>query len=81
MANDRRVHARTADGVEIVRYDRAGKWYAEPTDGNRRRQLRFADVIELATQEGSTTHLRLPGGEAFDRGVQRRQSQGSAATS
>jgi hypothetical protein len=26
---DRTVHADLSDGTQIVRYDRAGKWYAE----------------------------------------------------
>lgn len=71
MDYDRRVHARTSDGAEIVRYDRAGKWYLEPTDGTRRRQLTLAEAIDLATQPDSTTFLRLPGGGAFDRAVRR----------
>ena len=35
--NDRRVHA-AYDGMAIVRYDKQGKWYLEPTDTSLRRQ-------------------------------------------
>lgn len=79
MNTDRCVHARTHDGVEVVRYDRGGKWYAEPTDGTPRRALTLARAVELATQPGSTAVLRLPGGGAFDSAVRRHRSERSVS--
>lgn len=66
---DRRVHL-TADSyrrgrVEIVRYDRAGKWWAEYGDGTRQR-LYLAGAVVFAKLPGSVWHRGLPGGRAFD---------------
>lgn len=45
---DRRVHA-TYPGMEIVRYNRAGKWYLEPTDPRLRRQhVGIGDAVRSA---------------------------------
>jgi hypothetical protein len=62
--DDRRVHATTEDGREIVRYDRAGKWYVEA--GDHRRQVTFVEAVRLATLAGSTVRSGLSGGRAFD---------------
>ena len=65
---DRTVHGKTADGREIVRYDRAGKWYLEsPIDA--RVAIALADAVRLAT-DGSA-YLDRPGGLQFDAQVQR----------
>lgn len=41
------MHGYTADGAEIVRYDRAGKWYVEPK-GGKRRHVKIAEAVQLA---------------------------------
>jgi hypothetical protein len=68
VTTDRTVHAVHADllgGTQIVRYDRAGKWYAEtPT---RRFQITVRQAAVLASLAGSVVHLGQPGGAAFDR--------------
>jgi len=68
--SDRRIHARTPGGVEIVRYDRAGKWYAElrtPMGDWERRLLTVGEAVELATEIDTRVYLRVPGGDTFDR--------------
>jgi hypothetical protein len=62
---DRTVHAHLSDGTQIVRYDRAGKWYVEaPT---ARVQITVGAAAGLASLAGSVVHLGQPGGAAFDR--------------
>lgn len=65
---DRRIHARLVTGAEVVRYNRAGKWYLEPTEG-KRSALTMADVVALACTPLCEVFYGLPGGEAFDRKV------------
>lgn len=67
--SDRKVHARTASGTLIVRYDRAGKWYAE--DGDKRRAITVSEAVDLAAQVGSYVYLGTPGGTTFDARVRR----------
>lgn len=61
---DRTVHGRTASGHEIVRYDRAGKWYLE-ADGDRR-QITLMEAVTFATNPGSTVKYYCSGGRRFD---------------
>jgi hypothetical protein len=68
--NDRTVHASNHE-AEIVRYDRAGKWYIEYRDGDRRRiSLRQAAKFAclLYVRDGVILTGK-PGGRAFDRAV------------
>lgn len=82
MTGDRSVHAKGAveathpvalnvgaEIVEVVRYDRGGKWYVEgPIVG--RRQLTFASAVEMATtiaRNGGQLFFGQQGGRAFDR--------------
>ena len=70
---DRTVHAR-GRGYEVVRYDRAGKWYVESVDGSRRavtldQAVREAMDIKRA-REGEVL-IGQPGGSAFDRKLRR----------
>lgn len=65
--SDRTVHA-CQPGMEIVRYDRAGKWWLE-YDNGAREQLTLREAVYLATRKGSTIFLGRPGGQAFDRKV------------
>ena len=75
---DRHVHARCR-GVEVVRYDRSGKWYVEiAADFGRRglpaerKHVGIEEAVETARSFGAagTIHLGLPGGGSFDRKIQ-----------
>lgn len=69
--DDRTVHARLFDGVEIVRYDRAGKWYAEKQALLAPRQhltLSQAVAMVLNDEDAEVFHGK-PGGAMFDRRV------------
>ena len=63
--SDRRIHARGADGSEIVRYDKAGKWYWEK-EGTRRTPLSILEAVRASRLSGMTVYLGLPGGSRFD---------------
>lgn len=62
---DRRVHASNEDGREVVRYDRAGKYYLEHAQ-LRRRLLTLSEAVAKAGEPGWIVYLDLPGGGAFD---------------
>jgi len=63
---DRTVHA-SYPGMEIVRYDKAGKWYAEPTSGGQRDHLNIQEAVYLAIAQGAQWFPGRQGGLAFDR--------------
>lgn len=76
---DRTVHA-TYPGMEIVRYDRAGKWYMEATGdgyvdaelGLKRRQLGIGSAAEQAIwalANGGQVFFGRLGGSTFDKKV------------
>ncbi len=67
---DRTVHGKTTDGREIVRYDRAGKWYLEGGPGNRPRQN---VTLKRAAEEAAAGEFYgdKPGGQMFDAKVRR----------
>jgi hypothetical protein len=67
--SDRRVYVRLPSGVEVVRYDRAGKWYRE--FGGRRLQITFAEAVCFAQKRRAEVFAGLPGGKAFDAAVRR----------
>ena len=54
---------RLKDGAEIVRYDRAGKWYYE--SGSYRRRLTLAEAVQFVTRPSEWMPGK-PGGGAFD---------------
>lgn len=72
---DRRVHAkvfvpashgRSGEVAEIVRYDRAGKWYYEsPT---QRRKITIDEAVQFIDRD-SKVFFGKPGGSTFDRKV------------
>lgn len=69
--SDRTVHAQTPNGAEVVRYDRAGKWYFEhpPVTGTKRTALTLAQAVSLAVEgyeAGGTVFPGRPGGSRFD---------------
>lgn len=67
---NRTVHA-SYPGMEIVRYDRAGKWFLEPTDRSLKRQrVSIAEAVAQAfwavTEGGGRVFYGRPGGTTFD---------------
>jgi hypothetical protein len=65
--SDRTVHAVRHDGVEIVRYDKAGKWWAEPKSDHPRFPIpTVRDAAELAFENLQSWHVGRPGGRVFD---------------
>lgn len=70
---DRTVHA-TYPGLEVVRYDKAGKWYLEPLDKSLRRQAVTLEGAVRAAVYGvkdstGEVYFGRRGGAAFDRKV------------
>lgn len=71
--SDRTVHA-TYTGMEVVRYDRSGKWYLEPTNKDLPRQhvgVKTAARMAVWGLMNADGYLPLyeSGGSAFDRHV------------
>lgn len=76
MSDDRRIHCTLANGAEIVRYDRSGKWYLEYPESamKPRRQLRVGEAARMAARAtGAKVWMDLPGGGRFDQLVRRCQ--------
>lgn len=73
--HDRTVHGWAADGSEIARYERTGKWYLEPlpASGRKRRQLKIAEAAHIAFL-GKVVFGR-PGGMRFDKLVRDEQKR------
>lgn len=78
VRSDRTVHA-SYPGMEIVRYDRAGKWYLEPSDPSLRRQHvtidRAVSAALWARANGGKVFTGLPGAKAFDSRFQKAVSK------
>lgn len=70
MADDRTVHIELPDGREVVRYDRAGKWYIEGPNITRL-QLDLFHAAAQAIRPGARVFTGRPGGRAFDAAVRR----------
>ena len=72
MRGDRTVHAQ-GRGFEVVRYNRAGRWYVEGSKDRRQANLDQAvrEAVHLAASVGGAVRLRQPGGSAFDRQLRR----------
>lgn len=76
-AADRSVHASHSDGTEVVRYDRAGKWYIERAS-DPRIAVGLRRAVREALRSGMSVYLGLPGGTMFDSKIRtERQSGGS----
>lgn len=76
---DRTVHGvNAARDAEIVRYARTGKWYLEPIDFSRRRQLTLAAAAHTAYL--GTAILDRPGGLRFDAKVRAEQAAAHPVT-
>jgi hypothetical protein len=61
---DRTVHGVTAAGWEVVRYERAGKWFTERRN-HRRVQLTLTDAVYLLADYGAHWYEGKPGGRAL----------------
>lgn len=61
---DRTVHGFTADGGQVVRYERAGKWFIEYPDARPRRAVKLDDAVAAAVE--GTVIFGRPGGLTFD---------------
>lgn len=78
---DRKVHAEDPAGEQIVRYDRAGKWYIELVEPSMhapaRKQIDIGEAVdrafELEDMGTGKIHLGLPGGRRFDHLVRERR--------
>lgn len=74
MTSDRTVHAAYPDW-EVVRYDRAGKWFLEPTRpmiSCRRVTLNAAARAALeGVADGGVIYFGKPGGRMFDAKVRK----------
>lgn len=80
---DRTVHARSADGAELVRYDRAGKWYVEhpPETLTPRRKVSVNEAVDIAVgwwHNGGTPFIGRLGGGMFDAKLRDRYRAGGA---
>lgn len=69
MKPDRRVHGHTFDGGEIVRYERAGKWFIEYNRHRPRRSISLRVAVNEALYHGDRAIRGVPGGKRFDAGV------------
>lgn len=75
MTEDRTVHGVSDDGWEIVRYERAGKWYAEWL-GRPRRQLTVTQAARCLAVSTARWLPGRPGGSALDRKIRKLQGSG-----
>ena len=69
---DRTVHGEfEAYGTTylIVRYDRAGKWYAEPAAQPEGKRWRMTVSVAASNAAFGKWYPKKPGGSAFDRKV------------
>jgi hypothetical protein len=65
--DDRRVHAILPEDGELVRYDRAGKWWVEyPAHAFKpRRRVSLSGAVRVALEPGARIRWNVPGGRAF----------------
>ena len=74
MTDDRTVHAfyesATSTRLEIVRYDRAGKWWMEAGPDDRH-PLKLNEAAWFVARGGFTWIEKQPGGRAFDARVRK----------
>lgn len=71
----RTVHASNELGQEIVRYDRAGKYYLEQ-DGYARQHLTLGQAVSIATHVPDwQINYGLMGGSSFDLACRREEDK------
>lgn len=76
---DRVVHARSKSGDEIVRYDKAGKWWLERADGTRaplKLPTAVSEAIEFSKTGGTIFENRY-GGTMFEAKVRKARANGA----
>lgn len=73
MNFDRTVHGKTADGGELVRYDRAGKLYVEYGDGRKRRNVKLSEAAQMLAAKGAEPFFGRYGGKRIDAEVRKAQ--------
>lgn len=67
---DRRVHGKLGDGTEIVRYNKAGKWYLEK--GENRQLVKVDDVVKTLLADHDSEHYAgVTGGASLDKKLER----------
>lgn len=69
---DRKIHAVRVGVGELVRYDRAGRWYWEPHGGKRER-LTLGEAVERALwcMQAGRVVFNQQGGATFDARVRK----------
>lgn len=70
VVTDRTVHAVLRDDTEVVRYDTAGKWYAEPLPTRLipRQKLTVGQAAQMVKNDSEAfINFGQPGGSTFDR--------------
>lgn len=81
MSDIRVVHASNAT-IEVVRYDRSGKWYVENVRGTKREPVKLAEAVAIAVKIKKTgkgrVYFGLMGGQRFDAAV-RREIEGASS--
>lgn len=65
--NDRTVHAVMSDGSQLVRYDKAGKWYQEWLGPHPRRLAMTLGEVVTEAVEAVLVFYDQPGGGSFDK--------------
>lgn len=77
---DGTVHAEGVDGTQVVRYDKAGKWWIEyqPHMLRSARPVSISEAVAVALdceRDGGVIHLCRSGGRAFDRMVRKAKAK------
>ncbi|WP_159599512.1 hypothetical protein [Agromyces humi] len=81
MADTRTVHATHPDGTQVVRYDRAGKWFEEHP-ARQYRRLHLWDAVRRSLEleaDGGQILLGRHGGTRFDAKVREERIQRAKA--
>lgn len=75
--SDRTVHAKRGD-IQIVRYDRRGKWMFESVDGRVRQYITLDEAVShaerIAREGGGEIEWGAPGGLMFESRLRKRLS-------
>lgn len=80
--DDRTVHA-FGEVLEVVRYDRAGKWYIESKVGQPRQAVTIKQAVSIGDnlwRNGGSINFGRKGGSTFDRMVRARYTPTTKGT-
>ena len=75
MYNSQIIFARTSDGINIVRTEPAGKYFAEAPDGTRT-LITLAQAVEHTMRPGSRRTGNRVGARMFDSALRKAQARG-----